>query len=247
MSEKYRIMKTRSNSSPWTIRPSAERGYANHGWLETYHSFSFANYYDTAHMGFRSLRVINEDRIAAGTGFPTHPHREMEIFSYLLSGALSHKDSMGNAHTLKPGEIQVMSAGTGVTHSEFNPSRTESTHMLQIWLQPRERGLAPRYTEWVSSVDGDTPKELVISSDGREHSATIAQDASIYRLRLTAGQSVTHDLAETRGAWIQVVRGSVESEGISLAAGDGASTETPGRLTFKAGHEGAEALLFDLG
>lgn len=228
------------------LRRAHERGNADHGWLKSAHSFSFADYYDPAHMGFRSLRVINDDRVAAGHGFSTHPHRDMEIFSYVLEGALAHKDSLGNSRTLRRGQVQLMSAGRGVTHSEFNPSEAEPTHFLQIWIQPRERGLAPSYTEWQSAAeDEDKLKVLLISPDGRQGSAVIHQDALVYRLRLKPGQSVEHTLAPGRGLWVQVAEGHVEFAGLSLAAGDGASTEKPGTATFRA--EGsAEVLLFDL-
>ena len=171
-----------------TLRRSHERGHAQHGWLDSFHSFSFADYYDPGHMGFRSLRVINQDVIAPGAGFPTHPHRDMEIFSYILCGALAHQDSMGNGRTLKPGQIQLMSAGTGVTHSEFNPSPTETASFLQIWIRPRVHGLPPSYTEWHPKPEHDrAEKVLVISGDGRDGSATIQQDADVYRIRLAAG------------------------------------------------------------
>jgi redox-sensitive bicupin YhaK (pirin superfamily) len=228
------------------IRRAKERGHADHGWLNSHHTFSFANYYDPAHMGFRSLRVINDDRVAAGQGFGTHPHRDMEIFSYVLEGALEHKDSMGNGSVLKPGQIQLMSAGRGVTHSEFNPSRTEPLHFLQIWIQPRERGLAPSYTEWrPKPAQANAPKVLVISPDGREHSATIHQDAEVYRIHLQPGQTVTHELKPGRGAWLQIAEGALEYSGGALTPGDGASTEEPGTLKFVASQP-TEALLFDL-
>jgi redox-sensitive bicupin YhaK (pirin superfamily) len=229
-----------------TLRKSSERGHANHGWLDSHHTFSFADYYDPAHMGFRSLRVINEDRIAPGSGFPTHPHRDMEIFSYVLEGALEHKDSMGNGRQLMPGQIQLMSAGSGVAHSEFNPSRSEPGHFLQIWIKPRAQGLTPSYTEWHPTPEiENTAKVLVISPDGRENSATIHQDADIYRIRLKAGQSVPHELAPGRGAWFQLIKGGVTLNGTPLAAGDAASTEDAGPLSITA-TEDAEALLFDL-
>jgi redox-sensitive bicupin YhaK (pirin superfamily) len=209
-----------------TLRKSSDRGHANHGWLDSHHTFSFADYYDPAQMGFRSLRVINEDRVAAGGGFPTHPHRDMEIFTYVVSGALEHKDSMGNGRQLKPGQIQLMSAGSGVAHSEFNPSRSESAHFLQIWIKPRAQGLTPSYTEWHPSPESETSsKVLVISPDGRENSATIQQDTDVYRVRLQAGQSLQHDLASGRGLWLQLIHGEISTNGKTLTAGDAISTE----------------------
>ncbi|HEY3322489.1 MAG TPA: pirin family protein [Planctomycetota bacterium] len=228
------------------VRHAKDRGHADHGWLKSYHTFSFADYYDLAHMGFRSLRVINDDRVAPGQGFGTHPHRDMEIFSYVLEGALAHKDSMGNGRVLKPGEIQLMSAGEGVTHSEFNPSPSEPLHFLQIWIQPRERGLVPGYTEWHPTPEHqDAAKVLVISPDGRDGSATIHQDADIYRIRLEPGQTITHDLKAGRGAWLQIATGGVTFNGVPLVTGDGASTEQPGKLTLTAS-QSTEAILFDL-
>ena len=197
-------------------------------------------------MGFRSLRVINDDRVSAGQGFGTHPHRDMEIFSYVLEGALQHKDSMGNGSVLKPGQIQLMSAGRGVAHSEFNPSPSAPLHFLQIWIQPRERGLVPSYTEWhPAAAQASAPKVLVISPDGRDGSATIHQDAEIYRIRLQAGQNVTHELKPGRGAWLQMAAGDLTFNGVALTTGDGASTEVPGTLTLIA-TKVTEALLFDL-
>ncbi len=229
------------------IRRAADRGYADHGWLKSHHTFSFADYDDPAHMGFRSLRVINDDRVAPGMGFGTHPHRDMEIFSYVLEGTLEHKDSIGNGRQLKPGQIQLMSAGRGVAHSEFNPSDTAPLHFLQIWIQPGERGLTPSYTEWhPKTEDADAPKVLVISPDGRGRSATIHQDADVYRIRLMPGQTVTHELRPGRGAWLQVAEGAVTLNGVPLATGDGASTGKAGTLTFNATNP-TEALLFDLG
>jgi quercetin 2,3-dioxygenase len=229
-----------------TLRKAHDRGHADHGWLDTWHTFSFADYHDRAHMGFRSLRVINDDTIAPGVGFPTHPHRDMEIFSYILSGALEHKDSMGNGRVLRPGQIQLMSAGRGVTHSEFNPSATEGARLLQIWIRPRATGLPPGYTEWHPQPEHDAaPKVLVISPDGREGSAVIHQDADIYRLRLAPGQSVTHALRPGRGAWVQIAEGALHLNDTALVTGDGASTEDAGALTFTAVKQ-TEALLFDL-
>lgn len=228
------------------LRKAAHRGHANHGWLDTWHSFSFGDYYDPAHMGFRSLRVINDDKVAPGAGFPTHPHRDMEIFSYVVAGAIEHKDSMGNGQRLLPGQIQLMSAGSGVTHSEFNPLPNESLHLLQIWIKPSASGLPPAYTEWHPSAESDAAaKVLVISPDGSEKSATIRQDARIYRIRLLQGESVTHDLASGRGLWLQLIKGNVTAADNTLAPGDGLSTEAPGTLTISA-HADSEALLFDL-
>ena len=230
-----------------TIRRRNDRGHLDHGWLDTYHTFSFGSYHDPAHTHFRALRVMNEDVVAPGQGFGTHPHRDMEIFSYVLEGALQHKDSMGNGSVLKPGDIQLMSAGRGVAHSEFNPSETESLHLLQIWIQPRERGLAPSYTEWRPKPQhAAAPKVLVISPDGREDSATIHQDAEVYRIRLQPGQTVTHQLRPGRGAWVQIAEGTLAMDGVALETGDGASTEEPGTLTLAATRH-TEALLFDLG
>lgn len=229
------------------LRRSQERGHANHGWLDSYHTFSFADYYDPEHMGFRSLRVINQDVIAGGAGFPTHPHRDMEIFSYVLYGALAHKDSMGNGRVLEPGQIQLMSAGRGVTHSEFNPSKTDPASLLQIWIRPREHGLKPSYTEWHPKPEHDsTAKVLVMSPDGREDSATIHQDADVYRVKLRSGESVAHELQAGRGAWFQLINGTVTVNGQAIQPGDAVSTEDAGTLTFTASAD-AEALLFDLG
>ena len=229
-----------------TVRRADERGRADFGWLDSRHTFSFGEYHDPAHMGFRTLRVINEDRVAAGGGFPTHPHRDMEIFSYVVSGELEHQDSLGNGRVLKPGQIQLMSAGQGVTHSEFNPSRTLATHFLQIWIRPRAQGLKPSYTEWHPRPEHETdPRVLVISPDGREGSATIQQDAFVYRIRLTAGQSVTHDLAAGRGLWLQVISGTTMLDAVSLTAGDGAAAERAGLIALRA-EQDTEALLFDL-
>lgn len=230
-----------------SLRKSTDRGHANHGWLDSWHTFSFADYRDPAHMGFRSLRVINQDRIAPGSGFPTHPHRDMEIFSYVLEGTLEHKDSLGNGRQLKPGQIQLMSAGSGVTHSEFNPSREEGGHFLQIWILPRERGLVPSYTEWHPSAgDESRPKVLVISPDGRDGSAVIRQEAEVYRLKLVGGEALAHEVRPGRGIWLQLIRGVAVVNGHALAAGDAASTEDAGRLEITADEE-VEALLFDLG
>lgn len=228
------------------MRKSEDRGLADFGWLKSRHTFSFGEYYDEAHMGFRSLRVINQDQVAPDGGFPTHPHRDMEIFSYVLAGALEHRDSLGNGRTLMPGQIQLMSAGRGVTHSEFNPSSREATHFLQIWIQPRERGLTPSYTEWHPKPEHDqAARVLVISADGREGSATIHQDADIFRIRLAAGATLVHELGSGRGLWLQIITGRATLDGVELRAGDGGSVEQGGPHEIKA-HEAVEALLFDL-
>lgn len=233
-------------TSRWVIRRAAERGQADHGWLQSSHTFSFADYYDPAHLGFRSLRVINDDRVAPGMGFGTHPHRDMEIFSYVLEGTLEHKDSLGNGRQLKPGQIQLMSAGRGITHSEFNPSRTEPLHFLQIWIKPRAHGLVPSYTEWLPGpVTAAAAKVLVISPDGRDGSATIHQDADIYRIRLQPGQTVPHQLGPGRGVWVHVAEGAVALDGVMLTTGDGASTEEAGLLNLAATCL-TDAILFDL-
>lgn len=240
----YHLVMTTTYST-LKIRRSKERGHANHGWLDTRHTFSFADYYDPAHMGFRTLRVINDDHVAPGGGFPTHPHRNMEIFSYVLEGTLAHQDSMGNKRELKPGDIQLMRAGSGVTHSEFNPSKTEQVHLLQIWIMPAERGLKPAYTEWTPPAE-PSPKTLVISADGRGGSAQIAQDASIYLIRAEADSVIMHDLSAGRGIWLHVIRGAATLGGNTLLPGDAASLEEPSSLQIHAGSDGLEALLFDL-
>ncbi len=229
-----------------TIRKSSERGHADHGWLKSHHSFSFADYYDPSHMGFRSLRVINEDWVAPGKGFPTHPHRDMEIFTVMVGGTLEHRDSMGNGRQIKPGQIQVMSAGRGVTHSEFNPSAAEPSHLLQIWILPETRGLTPSYTEWHPDPAKDgASKVLIISRDGRDGSATIHQDADVYRVRLSAGESLQHEVRQGRGLWFQLIKGGVSVYGAALAAGDAFSTDDAGLLSLTADGQ-TEALLFDL-
>lgn len=197
-------------------------------------------------MGFRTLRVINEDRVAGGGGFPTHPHRNMEIFSYVLEGQLEHSDSMGNGRTLSPGQVQLMSAGRGVTHSEYNPQKEIPTHFLQIWIQPKLPNLEPSYTEWHPKPEHDkAPKVLLISPDGREGSAIIHQDAEVYRIRLATGETVTHSLSPNRGLWLQIMRGKVTLNGVTLETGDGAQSERPGTFSITA-QEPSEALLFDL-
>jgi len=228
------------------LRRSADRGHADHGWLDSRHTFSFADYYDEAQMGFRSLRVINQDRVKPGRGFPTHPHRDMEIFSYVLEGALEHRDSMGNGRVLEPGQIQLMSAGTGVTHSEFNPSRTVGLHFLQIWIEPKVRGLRPSYTEWHPRPEAESSKDvIVISPDGREGSAVIHQDAIVRRLCVAPGESVEHTVLPGRGVWVQMISGALRVGDAEIVAGDGANAEQPGKFVLSATQR-VEALLFDL-
>ena len=229
-----------------TVRRSGERGFADHGWLVARHSFSFADYYDPAHMAFRSLRVINQDLVAPGMGFPAHGHKDMEIFTYVLEGAIEHKDSMGNHAQLKPGQIQVMSAGSGVKHSEFNPSKTERLHLIQVWIMPDRANLAPRYAEWTPTVEQlDAPKVLIISNDGREGSAHISQDADVHRVKSKSAETISHDLRAGRGLWFQLIGGDVEVGGVQLSPGDAVRSEDAGTFVFNSA--GAiEALLFDL-
>ena len=229
-----------------TVRRSGERGFADHGWLVARHSFSFADYYDPAHMAFRSLRVINQDLVAPGMGFPAHGHKDMEIFTYVLEGAIEHKDSMGNHAQLKPGQIQVMSAGSGVKHSEFNPSKTERLHLIQVWIMPDRANLAPRYAEWTPTVEQlDAPKVLIISNDGREGSAHISQDADVYRVKSKSAETISHDLRAGRGLWFQLIGGDVEVGGVQLSPGDAVRSEDAGTFVFKSAGT-IEALLFDL-
>jgi redox-sensitive bicupin YhaK (pirin superfamily) len=228
------------------IRRSLERGFADHGWLQSRHTFSFADYYDPRHMGFRSLRVINEDWIAPGGGFPTHPHRDMEIFTVMISGELEHRDSMGNQARIRPGDIQLMSAGTGITHSEYNPDSAHPAHLLQIWIEPRQRGLNPGYTEWRPSPQtAAQTKALIISPTGREESAHLQQDAEIYRLKIPAGEHIAHTIERGRGVWLQMIAGRVECDGNTLEAGDALYTEEPLTLDMRA-RSSVDALLFDL-
>jgi redox-sensitive bicupin YhaK (pirin superfamily) len=228
------------------VRRSKDRGFADHGWLRSYHSFSFANYLDTDFMGYRTLRVINEDYVAPGSGFPTHPHRDMEIFSYVVSGSIAHKDSLGHGRELKPGQIQLMSAGTGVTHSEFNPSTTEELHLLQIWIRPNQTGLKPDYTEWHPKPETEhLASALVISPTGENQSAVIHQDAYVYRLKLRAGTQLQHKLQPHRGVWIQVIHGEINILGHSLSDGDGMSIEQVATIEIVS-QSPSEALLFDL-
>ena len=228
------------------VRRASERGHGDHGWLDTWHTFSFSDYYDPRFMGFRVLRVINEDTVAPGRGFPTHGHRDMEIISYVLEGALEHRDSLGTGSVIRPGDVQRMSAGTGVRHSEFNASPSEPVHFLQIWLEPVAAGIEPGY-EQTTFTDADKRGRLrlVASPDGAEGSVTIHQDARVYATRLEPGEEVEHKLAPGRHAWVQVARGALSVGGQRLAHGDGAAItgETLVKLT---GEQSAEALVFDL-
>ena len=228
------------------IRKSNERGQADYGWLNTHFSFSFADYYDPEHVQFRTLRVMNDDRVAGGGGFPTHPHRDMEIVTYVLEGALEHRDSMGNGSVIKPGDIQYMSAGTGVTHSEFNASQTEPVHLYQIWMFPEKQGLKPAYDQKnFTQAEKRAKLRLLASPDGRDGSVKIRQDNELYATVLHKGDAVKHQLEPDRHAYVQVARGSVKLNGKELAEGDGAaiSEENSVELT---GINDAEVLLFDL-
>lgn len=229
-----------------TVRPSAERGRFDHGWLDTRHTFSFADYHDPEQMGFGVLRVINQDVVQPRKGFGTHGHQEMEIVSYVLSGALEHRDSMGNGSKIRPGDVQLMSAGTGVTHSEFNPSANQATEFLQIWILPRERGTAPRYDQKTFAPEEfDDRLRLVVSPDGREGSLRIGQSAEIRAGRLPAGGSLRLTLAAGRSGWIQVVKGELEIAGTPLSAGDGAAISAEPHLLLQALTD-TELLSFDL-
>ena len=228
------------------MRKSTERGHANHGWLDTYHTFSFANYYDPEHMGFRSLRVINEDRIAAGQGFGTHPHKDMEILTWVLEGAIAHKDSTGGGSVLRPNMIQHMTAGSGITHSEFNPSDSELTHLLQIWISPEKNGLTLSYSERRFDPDQWRGRFKVMASpSGRDGSVEIKQDVELLVAELGAGEHAAHTLNEGRYAWVQVTRGSVTVNGVALAAGDGAAFDRERELSFSAS-ETSQTLIFDV-
>jgi quercetin 2,3-dioxygenase len=229
-----------------TIRKSDERGRANHGWLDTHFTFSFADYFDPEHVQFRTLRVMNDDRVAGGGGFPMHPHRDMEIVTYVLEGALEHRDSMGNGSVIKPGDIQYMSAGTGVTHSEFNASKTESVHLYQIWMMPDKKGHKPAYDQKnFTEAEKRGKLRLVASPDGREGSVKIRQDNELYATVLGAGDSVKHALKPQRHAYVQVARGSIKLNGKPLETGDGAAISAEKSVELN-GVKDAEVLLFDL-
>ena len=226
-------------------RLANERGHAEHGWLDSYHTFSFANYFDPQWMGYRSLRVINDDLVMPGMGFGTHPHRDMEIITYVLSGALEHKDSMGNGRVIRAGDVQYMAAGTGVQHSEFNPSRDEAVHLLQIWIQPDARGATPRYAEKPMAQAETGKLHLVASKAGRGDSIAINQDADLWLAKFDAGNRVTHQLAPGRHAWLHVAEGEVSLTGTQLNGGDAVAIDEAGSLELSA-TKPSQVLLFDL-
>jgi len=229
-----------------TLRKSEDRGHFDLGWLDTYHTFSFDRYYDSAHTHFRSLRVINEDRVAPGQGFPTHSHRDMEIITYILEGALEHRDNMGNGSVIRPGDVQRMTAGSGVSHSEFNSSRDQIVHLLQIWIMPDARNLPPSYEQkFFTAEDRSGKLRLIASPDGSAGSVTIHQDARVYAALLNDSQLIKHTLPPNRYAWIQLARGTLTVNDLELKAGDGAAVSAEQKLKIAAG-ENAELLLFDL-
>ncbi|XXR55726.1 pirin family protein [Sorangium sp. So ce385] len=240
-------MKCMANTtSSMQLRRSSERGYADHGWLKSFHTFSFADYQDPAHMGFRALRVINDDRVAPARGFGTHPHQNMEIITYVLEGEVAHRDSMGNGSIIRPGEVQRMSAGTGVYHSEMNPSKTGETHLLQIWIIPDRRGYPPSYEQKAFSKEERQGKlRLVASQDGRDGSVTVHQDVSLFAGLFAQGEEARYELPAGRSAWVHVARGSVELNGTLLEAGDAAAIGAGGALHL-VGKDAGEVLLFDL-
>lgn len=229
-----------------TIRRSDERGNSNWGWLDSRHTFSFGEYVDPAQMGFRSLRVINEDRVTPGKGFGTHPHRDMEILSYVIEGSMEHKDSMGTGSVIVPGELQRMTAGTGITHSEFNPSATNPLHFLQIWILPAQKGLEPSYEQRAFPMEERRGQFVLVGSqDGRDGSLTIHQDVSLYASRFDGGQTASHTFAPERNGWVQVVHGSLLANGEEFNAGDGGALTGAESLELRATSD-AEVLLFDL-
>ncbi len=229
-----------------TIRKATDRGHADHGWLKTWHTFSFASYQDPKHVRFRSLRVMNEDIVAPGQGFGTHPHNDMEIVTYVLSGALEHRDSMGNGEVLRPGEFQRMTAGTGITHSEFNPSKDEPVHLYQIWLYPKSKGLTPSYEQKAFDAALRQNKlQLVASTDGKDGSLTIHQDANVSLIDLQSGVSVNVPIGAGRALWVQVLRGSVTIGGMAVDTSDGAAIEAESQIEISA-VTNAELMIFDL-
>jgi quercetin 2,3-dioxygenase len=229
------------------IRRSKERGHANHGWLDSYHTFSFADYFDPDFMGFSDLRVINEDWVEAGQGFGTHPHRDMEIITYVLEGAVRHKDSMGNGSVIRPGDVQRMTAGTGVTHSEFNDSANETLHLLQIWILPEKKGLEPSYEQKNFSNEGKLNRlRLIASRDGTDGSVKVNQDVKVFATRLEPGKSVEFPVLPNRAAWIQVAQGKIELAGKKLESGDGAAVTESERLKLTGVDSDNDVLIFDL-
>ncbi len=234
-----------TDTAKLNIRRSNERGHANHGWLETYHTFSFANYYDPEWMGFRSLRVINDDIVMPGKGFGTHPHQDMEIITYVLSGQLEHKDSMGNGRIIQPGDFQYMAAGTGILHSEFNPSSDEAVHLLQIWIQPDKNGVTPRYAERPMATAQTGTWHLAASKTGRDDSIAIHQDADLLLARLEPTQEIEYNLKANRHAWLHLAEGTLELNGQTLHAGDAAYLTGPATLHLKSNSQ-TQTLLFDL-
>ncbi len=230
-----------------TIRRSAERGHADHGWLDSYHTFSFANYYDPAHNGFHALRVLNDDRVAAGRGFGAHAHRDMEILSYVLSGKLAHKDSMGNTEMLGPNEIQRMSAGTGVIHSEFNGSDTEPTHFLQVWIEPETTGNPPSYEQYKFEPEEKQNRWKMLASNKPQPGAVfIRSDAHVYLTELSGNREISRDIDGNRAAWVHVVHGEIMLNGTILQSGDAAAVSDEQKLQIRAAEGGAEVLVFDL-
>jgi quercetin 2,3-dioxygenase len=230
-----------------TLRPAQERGAANFGWLNSAHSFSFGNYYDPNHMGFASLRVINEDIVAPGQGFGTHGHRDMEILTYVLDGALEHKDSIGNGSVIRPGDVQRMSAGTGIMHSEYNASKTDPVHFLQIWILPAQSNLEPSYEQTHISADQTHNQlRLIGSSDGREGSVTIHQDVNLYAALVDGGTTIRHDVASDRAIWVQVALGAITLNDQSLAVGDGVAITDASTVVLTGVSSTAEVLLFDM-
>lgn len=237
---------TDASAADLLVRQAAERGHTDLGWLKSFHSFSFGGYYDQRHMGFRSLRVINDDRIAAGRGFPTHPHRDTEIISYVLDGALQHRDSTGRGAVITPDDVQMMSAGTGITHSEYNPSGAEANHFLQVWIEPAVRRVAPRYSDAKVTSDQKRNRWKEIAGPvGSDASVAMHQDASIYATRLDAGESLDATVERGRHGWLQVARGQLVVNGTPLAAGDAVATSRATQLHVEA-TEDTDALLFDL-
>ncbi|GFE70452.1 pirin family protein [Chroococcus sp. FPU101] len=229
-----------------TVRRANERGHAAHGWLDSYHTFSFASYQDPQFMGFRSLRVINEDRVIPGAGFGTHGHKDMEIITYVLEGAVEHKDSIGNGSIIQPGEVQKMSAGTGILHSEYNPSDTEAVHLLQIWIIPEQKGIKPSYEQQKFNLEANAGKlQLIAAPEGKNGAVTLQQDVNLYAGMLQEGDRISYTLPENRHAWLQVARGKVSLNGTSLDAGDGVAISDESEINLTA-QNNAEILLFDL-